>query len=283
MKRNVAACVAACLLAVGAYAEGISLSLSLPRRGFHRGAQKPVEGLIAEVTIRNNTNVAVLLAEPTLHPEAAPAIAAKAVIRRMEETGQPGEPLPTITGLVPPLTPASIKTIRLDAGRQVMVPLDIGPYYLIRKAGEYEMSIVYRGMESNKARFTLLPVRRVAVPGKMLMEKIRELEWGEPDYSEMFYVVSGTKAWEDIVMVQRLGNNLAYPLIPTTVGYTTPGSIPKMLIPRPRVYVMLYPEKTGRGWTAVKVDCSKDPFTTVYKHYGADAELTIEDAVNDLK
>lgn len=271
-----------CLAAATAAAQDLSLTLSLPRENYIRGTQVPVEGLVATLTIANSSNVAVLVPKPVIHPEAAPGMAASAAIRWMDPEGGDGLEIPRVAGLAAPFVPTEVENLRVEGNGQVQVSINIGRHYLIRRPGTYEMSIRYREMESNTVSFTVLPLRKLTLPADLIIDRIREVEWGDPDYNEMFYVVRSPRAWDEVVLVQRIGKNKAFPMTLTGIGYLAKGTMPEIMIVEPGVYVLLYREKTGKGWVACKVDCSKDPFAVSYKRYAAGDKPDVESAAGEL-
>ena len=266
MTKKITACLAVCLFSGTLFADGISLAISLPGDTFIRGANIPVEGLTVTMTITNGTGAALLLPKPEIHPLAAPAMAAKATIKPVGEKADKAEPIPVISGMEKSYMPEAVETLRIETGKTVDVTLNVGKFYLIRRAGKYEMTITYRGVESNAVQFTVLPLRRLEIPGDLILKRINDIEWGDPNYDDMFYVAQSARAWGEIYLVQRVGIKADYPLVINTVGALAAGAMPEMTMPAPRVFILVYPEKTGTGWVVAKIDCSVDPFKPVYKH-----------------
>ena len=88
-------------------------------------------------------------------------------------------------------------------GESQTFELDVGRYYDFYDGGTYGVACSILGVESNVAKFEVLPVMRTDLRADQIMPRLAEIEDGEPRYEAMFYLCRAPFAWDEVVCVRR--------------------------------------------------------------------------------
>jgi hypothetical protein len=229
------------------------IKIELPARSFIRGGLDPVLGLVATVTISNNSITSLTLPSPTLDPvggtefevhligapygvKETPETPARTVIKRHVRLQPVGKDVPEIPGYT--IAPGSSKEFRLDVGRN----------YRFKAAGRYEMACLYQGLRSNSVEFEVLPLKRVDLIPPVFVPQIGDYESGEPDFPFMFYIAPGQDRFDQIVYLMRSDSGPYEHYEYHRLGQVAPGVTPEMVVSGSMVG-LLVPDKTNDNLT----------------------------------
>jgi len=225
----------------------LTLSIKLPGERFIRGAQEPVEGLVATLTVTNTSSViAASFPCPKMDPLGNVQfeiylLGAPAGVPKAADT-----PEKTLIKRSPGLQPVGDRAdhppVSLAPGESKEFALDVGRWYDIKAAGKYEMTCLFQDVRSNTVAFEVLPLKRVDVPSDLLVSRLGDYERGWPDFPFMFYITRGPGWFDMIVFLTREGKGGAEHYELHRLGEISPGHAPEMAVDGARVGLIV-PDK----------------------------------------
>lgn len=255
--------------------QALELKITLIEEQVYRGTSYPVEGLAVKLDLINNSAIPLSLPKPSLHDTAAPGMAVKAVITRTLEDGTISKPVEQVKDNEKGFEEREKGLVRIEAGQSETFRVEVGSLYDFSEAGKYRMHLEFAGEKSNEIEFTLLPLRRLQVPRKVLMERFAELERGNSQFHEMFYVLPTRRSWDELFLVFRLAHKEQGQLIFRNIGYLPRGTMPKMVLSAPGVYGLLLADRVNDGWRFVSINLTKDPPEFNFKKLDQKEEPTL--------